>query len=458
MNSGNIVDILNLPLVLQRELFGSWLTIREVAKMDSAICSREARLIFLELLTMECLVLNNPRGNIAHHNLMSWMAWVVMRKVNITTSHLFRLVSPELFMPFFAHIGKQLETLTIRSHCENDIVFSQMLSCIASYCVNITELSLTWCSTLQGLENILRSSKESITKLYLDNCNLSELQNDDLQLLSLQFLSIFSCRNVMLPQLLRAAPNLEILSCYGLNSWPSDVLCLYTLCAIDITDAAFCSLVHSCPLLEAIQLSDCSLLTDVSVLELVQHAKHLSALSLSENTSFTDAALEAIAVQCGERLKHFCLGNCCPITDAGLKHISEACHRLEGFGFGIMDTNHVTTTAIQALLHSNPLLQEVSLWNIEDGDVLLTTLAKCCPELRYFDLSLLNGFTEVGVMAVMSACSRLRTVVVDPDCTVLSPLAQCLCQKYYCSELQFLFNQSGFLPFWFQYRSPESRC
>ena len=82
MNHDSTFDIFNLPLVLQQEVLGSWLTIKDVAKMDSAICSREARSIFLDLLSKEDMVLINLDVN--KENFVSWMAWMVARKASVT--------------------------------------------------------------------------------------------------------------------------------------------------------------------------------------------------------------------------------------------------------------------------------------------------------------------------------------------------------------------------------------
>ena len=464
------MSILNLPLVLQQEILGSWLTMKDVALMDSAVCSKEARLMFLELLTKETLMLSS--SSIADAHISSWMAWVVKRGVNITACHLSKVVEPEVYTPFFAHSGKRLERLTIIRNDGDRMAFTQMLNCAGFYCTSIKEISLTRCSSVLGLENILWKSQKSITKLILDKCNLSGLQVGDWKLPSLLLLSISYCRsfvNSMLINLLQAAPNIEILnSCY-LNIWKTESMVVFpknlriiSLLNSEIENADFSSLVHNCPLLEAVQLTNCHHITDVSVLELVQHAKHLSALALSCNRNFTDAALEAVAVHCGERLRHLCLEGCYTITDAGLTHISEACHNLEGFALGCDPMDNHSIAAVQALLHNNPFLQEVSLAVEEDADVLLTTLATSCPQLRHLDISCLDGYTEVGIMAIMSGCFRLRTVVIASDCSVLNPLAQCLLKKHYCSKLEFICDDdenggiSGLLPFWLQYRFLES--
>lgn len=68
----------------------------------------------------------------------------------------------------------------------------------------------------------------------------------------------------------------------------------------------------------------------MSIIELVQHAKHITSLYVSHNGNFTDASLEAIAEHCGERLRHLCLYGCEQLTDDGLQHMNKCCHHLEG--------------------------------------------------------------------------------------------------------------------------------
>lgn len=88
---------------------------------------------------------------------------------------------------------------------------------------------------------------------------------------------------------------------------------------------------------------------------------------------------------------------------------------------------------------------------------MLTTLAASCPQLRHLDIMDLREYTKVGILAVMSACRNLRTVVIDSDCTVINELAQSLWQKDYCPGLEFLHQTYG-LPFWMQYnyRKPDN--
>ena len=111
---------------------------------------------------------------------------------------------------------------------------------------------------------------------------------------------------------------------------------------------------------------------------------------------------------------------------------------------------HITTPAIQALLQSNPFLQEVCLGCDGagiDSDALLTTLAASCPQLRYLNIYQLKRYTQLGVVAITRSLTQLRTMVVKPDCDVINPLAQCLWQDRYCPGLKFS-SENGLLPFW----------
>ena len=458
MNHNNIFVLFNIPLALQQQVLGSWLTIKDVAKMDSAMCLRESRPMLLELLSKRDMVLINH--NISKAHISSWMAWMVARKASVSRCRLSKAVAPALYIPFFIHTGEKLETLTITSEDEDAVSFTQMLSCAAPYCTNVKEISLKKCLSVRGLENILYISERSIITISMEDCNWTGFEVGDFMLPSLKRLRIIDCTNITnttLKQLLQAAHNLEILIVFKLNAWSADIrysqyLRVISITISNITHTMLCSIVNRCPLLEVVLLSECTQLTDVSIIELVQHAKHLTALYLSSNSNFTDAALEAIAVHCGERLRHLCVDYCESITDAGLHHISERCHGLLGLGIYISEMGPITTAAIQELLRVNPLLQEVGMEGIHDADAMLLTLAENCSQLRYLDIYTLEGYTEIGTSAIFRSCTQLRTVKINLGCTVINPFARYL-WEHCCPGLVFAF-ENVCLSFWCKLFSP----
>ena len=456
MNNNHTVDFFNIPLALQQEVLGSWLTIYDVAMMDSAVCSKEVRTMFLDLLSKEDFVFINCEMDAK--SIFSWMAWIVARKVCINQCHISKAVLPSLYKPFFACTGKRLETLMIESW-KNEYKTSRMLHCAADVCTNLKIIFLLDFSSVRGLETLLQASQKTICNLILYECNLNGFQVDNCELPSLRHLIIDHCRNITntsFEQLLRSACNLEVLCCFKLSHWSANVtfspnLRVFAVSTTNITDAMVCSLVHSCPLLEVVRFENCTQLTDVSIIELVQHAKHLCSLFLGDNRNITDAAMEAIAEHCGERLKHLCLYGCDSITDNGLNILGKACHQLEGLG---TSGDHFSTAAVKALLCHNPHLQEVSLcWYERQRGVnaLLTALAISCPQLRYLDMSGLNGYTKACIMSIMPACTNLKEIYTDPECTIINNVVKRLWQEEYCSDLEFLQFASSLLPFWKQY-------
>ena len=100
--------------------------------------------------------------------------------------------------------------------------------------------------------------------------------------------------------------------------------------------------------------------------------------------------------------------------------------------------DHISTVAIMSLLRANPLLREVTLgcYSYEEGDeegqgdALLKVVSTFCPQLENLNIFELVDYTEAGVYAVIEACPQLRTLVVDPDCTVISPMSHLLLKKF----------------------------
>ena len=246
MNHNHTVDIFNIPLTLQQEVLGSWLTIKDVAKLDSAVCSRENRSLFLELLSHENMVLINP--DIPNDRIVLLVSWMVAREVCVTSCRLSKAVAPSLYKSFFNGTGKRLVVLMI----ENWNKTSRMLRCAAAVCTNLKEISLKDCSSMRGLKTLLQASQKTICNLILYECNLNGFQVDNCELPSLRHLIIDHCRNITntsFEQLLRSACNLEVLCCFKLSHWSANVtfspnLRVFAVSTTNITDAMFCSLVH----------------------------------------------------------------------------------------------------------------------------------------------------------------------------------------------------------------------
>ena len=428
--------LLNLPLALQDGVLGSWLTNADVCNLDSAFCSKEMRPQFLNILASEDMFLHSPKLTDLEA-ICSWMAWVIARKVCIDACHLSSAVPPAMYIRFFTYVCKTLKKATIFANRKvyTKSEYSNMIATIACCCRNLSEIQLQHCESLGSLENLLYASQGSLIVINLLYCDLSELKLRNIHLPSLNRLIVENCTGVsetIASGFLEAAPNLEVLHFGCVFTFllgfkmPDKLRVLILVSSSQLTDAIFCSVVHICPLLELVELSNCTLLTDTSLVQLAQRAKYLRYLFLEDNVNFSDTALEAISSHCGERLKQVGIKGCDRITNAGFNRINERCHQLDGLHVEFME--QISTAAVASVLRVNPLLREVSLgsYSEEDGDVLLTVISTCCRFVEYFDIIGLKGYTAEGVFAVVKSCPQLRTIVVNPNDTIVNPFSRML--------------------------------
>ena len=428
--------LLHLPLSLQCDVLSSWLTNTDVCKLDSAFCSKKMRHQYLHVLDSELMLVNVPMFTDLE-TISSWMEWVLKRKISITDCHVSNEIHTVLYLRFFKAVGKRLKRITLFSNkkYQTKSDYASMIATVACSCEYLSEIQIQRCTSLRSLESLLHACQESLTVLNLLWCSLTACKFKDHHLPSLKRLALEQCScvsEIIMTGFLEASPNLEILVCERFSAISpgikisQHVRVLLLSESIQLTDVMFCSLVHSCPQLEVVQLAECPLLTDVSAIELVQYSKHLTSLYLGDNSNFTDVSLETIAVHCGERLKHLCLNSCNTITDTGINHISEHCQKLDCVSFDYM--SHISTAAVASVLRVNPLLREVTLgrYSDEKGDTLLTVLSTCCPLLVYCNIYELKGYTADGVVALVESCLQLRTIAVHPDCTVVSSFCRML--------------------------------
>ena len=156
--------------------------------------------------------------------------------------------------------------------------YSNNIARMGDFCRNLSEIQLQHCESLDSLENLLLAFKATLTILYLKKCNFTKLKLRNIRLFALKRLVLEDCcglsKQVMMG-FLEAAPNLEIINCerfFLLSQIINISVKLRVLILVSspqLTDAMFCYIVHSCPMLEVVALCKSSLLTDWSVGKLV---------------------------------------------------------------------------------------------------------------------------------------------------------------------------------------------
>ncbi|KAH9609981.1 hypothetical protein KSS87_007367 [Heliosperma pusillum] len=234
--------------------------------------------------------------------------------------------------------------------------------------------------------------------------------------------------------------------------------------ACRVSDAGLNVIVSAAPVLRSLNLSQCSLLTDVgiktiadslgsivhelylddcdtlnamNILPSLQRLVQLEVLSLRGISSVSDKFIKSLLISNGQNIKELVLANCVNLTDSSMKVIAETCsqlcvldlsylRKLTDIGMahlangchGIQDLrlcrNAFSDDAIAAFFEtSGQSLKELSLNNvIKVGQNTTISLARRCKNLESLDLSWCRGLTDDALGLIADSCTSLRLLKI----------------------------------------------
>ncbi|EEH19852.1 SCF E3 ubiquitin ligase complex F-box protein grrA [Paracoccidioides brasiliensis Pb03] len=194
----------------------------------------------------------------------------------------------------------------------------------------------------------------------------------------------------------------------------------------------------SCKRIERLTLTNCSMLTDNGVSDLVEGNKHLQALDVSELKSLTDHTLLIVAKNC-PRLQGLNITGCAKVTDESLIAIAKSCRQIKRLKLN--GVTQVTDRSIQAFSANCPSMLEIDLHGcrqVTSSSVtaLLSTLrnlrelrlAQCVEiensaflnlpdglifdSLRILDLTACENLRDDAIHKIINSAPRLRNLVL----------------------------------------------
>lgn len=174
----SVVRFLRLPADVLVGIYTDWLEVHRLVRLDSAICSRQDRQEWMELLRKKSVLKSVKLGGYKRHKLLLWL-----ESRNVRTSHL-DLIGPNTYSVDFACAldnwlkmpGSDLQSVFFK-RCEVHTV-----GCISSHSRNLRKLDLCdiLTSHLNGYWDILRANN-NIKELTIDtsyNCTCKEIPED----------------------------------------------------------------------------------------------------------------------------------------------------------------------------------------------------------------------------------------------------------------------------------------
>ena len=312
----------------------------------------------------------------------------------LDASAFYRDISAEALAKIAASAGPFVRDLNLRGCIQLQSAIKA--DCLVEPCRNLERVSLEGC--LVGRSVVHRLIRQNARLVHLDLTGLSAVNN---------------AAGVALGQ---HCPSLRFLNV----SWCSNV------------DArGVRRVVDGCPELEDLRVSEMHGFDDDDGKELMLRLFETNALRrliVNGCSSLTDDALRVLlegvepevcpllgrAVVPPRRLRHLDLGRCHAITDAGLGKLAHNVPQLEGLQLG--GCGAVTDASLLELLPTLPRLTHLDLeelGNVTNAAMQKLAESPCRAGLEHLSVSYCERVGDTGMLPVLRACRRLRTVDLD---------------------------------------------
>eukprot|EP01032_Pedospumella_encystans_P018088 gene18088-20602_t len=283
---------------------------------------------------------------------------------------------------------------------------------------NLKRLKLVRCGDITGIKPLLQWAKSTLREITFDTCTFdSEVHFEELSFPRMQSLNLaYVCDDGNFLNILCCCPQLEELALQSVRStkdvcWQKMSRYTNTLhrlsllnCDAILSSTAVVDLAQNCPALTDLELGLFSALSDQTVITFTENCPALDSITI--DSSCTDAALIAIATNCGTRLR--CLGITRYGGETGLNALINYCPNLRSF-----KASHLYSTELEMLIcfiSSMPELEEVALQYCDLSDAVLDAVASCGEKLLHLDVSNSRNFTSVGLASVAFSCPNLQTL------------------------------------------------
>ena len=408
----NECHLFDIPTDFLVNLLTSWLTMRDVARLDEALCARHCT-YWLELLASPGT--NFPLRTFSREGCLSW---IMHRKISVQNLYCRGDISPETIKQFILYSRKSLNSIVLWSVRKDS---NAVASVIASVVASISESLGTGCPMLKSLNIYGFDIPTPIT-----DEQLGVLTNGCPSLENLSVWNAPSLSNSSIPLLIQNCP---VLNSVSIQQWPNasnggnggidstGILLLAAGCkslrslelitlSDSMDDSVMGEVARSNPMLEKLNVSGKNI-TDLGIHRLSTSCRFLKCLKLSRY-NITDTSLAALSTNT-PLLEDLDISFCRRITDAGLASLSLGCSSLRCLGLSFC--SQVTDVGIACLAARCRLLEGLDIHRC-DGitDAAMTSLSMGCPLLK--TITPHDTLTDAGLASLATGCARLRTLTL----------------------------------------------
>ena len=437
------MKILSLNDDVKTLFFSSWLDVKCIGVMDTAITTRTLRPKWLERLKLiDAAVFCKWQYN--HSSII----WLILRGIRTSSIQILPKCLHQIGYESFKLI--EIPYLLAINLAGCLAISNEAISIIADGCPKLRSVNLNGCVEVgdTGISALARGCRE-ISSLDVSGClritNFGiflPLKNCRSNLKNIALNDCGTITSTTLFAIAKACPALNRIDLRGIEICDLTIKDFSKWCPLlstfdfsyrdYLTDICVADFVLTCTQLRNIDLTQCNACTDACLVAMAANCSHLHSINVADN-DITDVGVSALAEGC-RGLKSITLAKCKYLTDVSLIAISQGCPDL--LSIDISNNPNMTNTGVASLVDGCPKLESFdlshcffmwersvvtvargcpSLTNINfDGchvdNVGVTEITFCCPHLQSIDLSKCSNMTESMLSLLAARCPDLRSI------------------------------------------------
>lgn len=421
--------LFGLPLSIAASVLTDWLYIRSIGSLDSACCNRITRPSFISLCQQKEVSFFKSI-EIGMNSFLDplFLDWAALRKISLVSLAYSQDVDIEYFTLFLSTGGERLRSISIHSGADTLLSSAEVVavaSQVALKCAQLTLIQFCKCRFLPCVSDIF-TANPALTTVQLQYC----IASDHFPVScsphgSLQYLHIADCE--LTPSCANSlgmlAQRIEKLYLNDISTDPtvSRILLKHLvnlrrlfLIGVLILDSDLADIVTACPCISLLLVSDCKLLTDVSLILAVERLP-LEWLDVGY-IPCTDALLHAIEVSC-PTLHTLLVGYCEALTVDAIARVLRNSLNISTISVGWSGASPAAfSTVVAPALSKITTLVLVSDLKCAEMLLAVANYCTCLERLDVSDYGISCSLSAgLGLVAVLKQCVHLRLLTMTAD-------------------------------------------
>jgi hypothetical protein len=413
--------LFDIPNALSVQILVEWLRLKHVVRLDSAICSRQLRPVYLSVVYGQCTKFS-LLSCYQFGKMEPILTWTIPRRVQL--DGICVTDDMDLLSEFLALSGPALRWIWIYG---SDSKCQQAAVQLAKWCPNVQKLVITISGSVGNWYDALRALTQAFQQLTVLRLLGSKISKQNLitalsHCISLEDLRIDECEAVPVEVALPTLKSIESASCgwsdavmtaSGRNCAQLETLIMFKpsrFSRYGVTDVGVRAVLQGCPLLRVTDVQNAKDISPELRVELAKR-RHKPILRTGDWVGMDDELAQRVMKASPNLTRLMCIERCEWLTDATLAVCAEHCPLLESV---VLDRCPlVTDEGVRSLVAAGGArLCDIRLAYCEQlGNQTVLAIAMHCPLLER--LTCPSGASDAAVVALAEGCPHLVYVSIS---------------------------------------------